>query len=286
MDNAPTLIADRISAIVSSMTSSEKRIARVLLARYPAVGLESVTEFAKQAEVSAPTVLRFIAKLGFGGYPDFRRALRDEIDERQLNPLTKPRSENIDAGTAYGNELLEVVRSSLAELDMDLVEKVAELFCDERRSINILGGDLTTTVARHLLYHLRKMRRLVFSLPATVQERADRIADLGKRDIVVLFDIRRYQADIIKTARIASQKGCTIVLFTDHWMSEASEVATHVFRARVETSSPWDSLLGLNAIVETISRSLDRRLWSALRPRLEIMERYKLDLLKQEIDPE
>ncbi|TIT29300.1 MAG: MurR/RpiR family transcriptional regulator, partial [Mesorhizobium sp.] len=196
--------------------------------------------------------------------------------------LTKPRIENIDAGTEYGNELLGVVRSTLAELDMGLVEKVTELFSDERRSINILGGDLTTTVASHLFFHLRKMRRLVFSLPATIQERADRIVDLGKRDIVVLFDIRRYQADIIKTARIASQKGCTVVLFTDQWMSEASEVATHVFRARVGTSSPWDSLLGLNAIVETVALSLDRRLWSMVRPRLEVMERYKVDLLDQE----
>ena len=267
------------------MTSSDKRIARVLLARYPAVGLESVTEFAKQAEVSAPTVLRFIAKLGFGGYPDFRRALRDEIDQRQLNPLTKPRIEDIDAGTEYGNELLELVRSSLAELDMDLVAKVTELLSDERRSVNILGGDLTKTVAGHLLYHLRKMRRSVFALPATVPERADRVADLRKKDIVVLFDIRRYQADIINTARIASKNGCTIVLFTDQWMSEASEVATHVFRARVETSSPWDSLLGLNAIVETIALSLDRRLWSVVRPRLEIMEGYKRDLLSQETGP-
>lgn len=285
MANPPTLIADRITAAMSSMTSAETRAARMLLARYPAIGLESVTAFAEQAEVSAPTVLRFITKLGFGGYPDFRRALREEIDESRKFPLTRPRPQDLDAGSDFGNELLEVVRTTLAELDAELVERVIELFADERRSINVLGGDLTTTVAGHLLYHLRKMRRSVFELPGTVQERADRIIDLGKKDTVVLFDVRRYQADVVTTARIAAQRGCTIVLFTDQWMSEASEVATHVFRARVETSSPWDSLLGLTAIVETIALALDRRLWSVVRPRLEAVEQYKLNLLSQKEPP-
>ncbi|QRM33091.1 MurR/RpiR family transcriptional regulator [Microvirga sp. VF16] len=285
MANSQTLIADRISAAMSSMTSSEKRAARVLLARYPAAGLESVTAFAEEAEISAPTVLRFITKLGFTGYPDFRRALRDEIDESRKFPLTRPRPETLDAGSDFGNELLGVVRSTLAELDAEVVEQVIELFADERRSINVLGGDLTTTVAGHLLYHLRKMRRSVFELPAAVQERADRLIDLGKKDIVVLFDVRRYQADVVTTARIAAQRGCTIIVFTDQWMSEASEVATHVFRAKVETSSPWDSLLGLTAIVEMIALALDRRLWSVVRPRLETVERYKLNLLSQEKEP-
>lgn len=80
MKSMQILIADRISAAFSSMASSEKCIARVLLARYPTVGLARVTAFAKQAEVSVPTVFRFVAKLGFDGYPEFRRALRDEID--------------------------------------------------------------------------------------------------------------------------------------------------------------------------------------------------------------
>ncbi|QRM33043.1 MurR/RpiR family transcriptional regulator [Microvirga sp. VF16] len=285
MSESQILIADRISAAMSSMTSSEKRVARALLARYPVIGLESVTAFAKQAEVSAPTVLRFISKLGFTGYPDFRRALREEIDESRKFPLTRPRPENFDAGSEFGNELLEVVRSTLSEIEAAVVDQVIELFADERRNINVMGGDLTTTVAGHLLYHLRKMRRSVIELPTIIQERADRIIDLGKKDIVVLFDVRRYQNDVVATARIASQRGCTVILFTDQWMSEASEVATYVFRAKVETSSPWDSLLGLTAIVETIALALDRRLWSVVRPRLEAVERYKLDLLSRKEPP-
>ncbi|WP_404294904.1 MurR/RpiR family transcriptional regulator (plasmid) [Microvirga sp. RSM25] len=275
------VIADRISAVMSSMTSSEKRAARALLARYPAVGLESVTAFAEQAKVSAPTVLRFIAKLGFSGYPDFRRALRDELDQSRENPLTLRRSEVMDAGSEHGNELLEVVRTTLMELDPGQVEAVVELLSDERRNVYILGGSFTASVAAHLSYHLRKLRRSVFDLPVEIDARASRLADIGKRDILVVFDIRRYQADVVATVRIASQRGCTAIVFTDQWMSEAAEFATHIFRAKVDAISPWDSLLGLNAIVETIALKLDQRLWSVVRPRLETIEQNKSNLLNE-----
>jgi len=281
MKSTQILIADRISAGVNSMTSSEKRIARVLLARYPTVGMASVTAFAKQAEVSAPTVLRFVAKLGFDGYPEFRRALCDEIDVSRNHPIKKPRIKGLDAASDYSNELQEVVRSTLADLDKERIERVIELFADERRGIHVLGEDLTTPVAGHLLYHLRKMRRSVFEMPATVQERADRIIDLRKKDILVLFDIGHNHTDVVATARISSQRGCTIVLFTDHLISEASEVAAHILRPKVDSSLPWESLLGVNAIVETIALALDQRLGSIVRPRVETGERYRRELQEQ-----
>lgn len=271
-------IADRISAAIGSLTGAEKRAARVLLARYPVVGLESVTAFAEQAKVSAPTVLRFIAKLGFSGYPDFRKALREEVDESRKNPLTLPHAGSEDAGSEHGNSLVEIVRGTLAGLSSELLERVVEILADERRNVHILGGAFTGSVAAHLAFHLRKMRRGVFDLPTNADARADRLADVGRRDVVVLFDIRRYQRDVIATARLAEQRGSTVILFTDQWLSEASEVARHVFRAKVDARSPWDSLLGLNAIVETIAFALDRRLWSIVRPRLETIEKMRRDL--------
>jgi DNA-binding MurR/RpiR family transcriptional regulator len=227
-------------------------------------------------------VLRFIAKLGFSSYPDFRRAVREELDESQKNPLTLPHTGYKDAGSDHGNALVEVVRWTLSELDREQLKHVVEILADKRRKIHVLGGMFTASVAAHLSFHLRKMRSDVFDLPSAIDQRADRIADIGRRDIVILFDIRRYQGDIVTTARLAAERGCTIILFTDQWLSEAAEVSTHVFRAKVDALSPWDSLLGLNAIVETIAFALDVRLWSVVQPRLEAIERYRRDFRGEE----
>ncbi|WP_172730026.1 MurR/RpiR family transcriptional regulator [Neorhizobium galegae] len=267
--------ADRISALLSSLTTSEKRAARVLLARYPTVGLESVTSFAAQAHVSAPTILRFIAKLGFDGYPAFRAALRHEVDEGRRGPLSIPRPEADTLIGRYATELSEIVSTTLAELNPSDLERVVECLADERRSIFVLGGAFTNSVATHLSFHLRKIRKKVFDLAQSPQQRADVLADISKKDVLVVFDIRRYQADAVVTSQIAAQRGATVVLFTDYWMSTASEFSDFVFRAKVDCSSPWDSLVGLTAIVETIALELDRTRWSLVRPRLEAIEQIR-----------
>jgi DNA-binding MurR/RpiR family transcriptional regulator len=274
-------VADRISAVIGSLTSAERRAARALLARYPIVGLESVTAFAEQANVSAPTVLRFIAKLGFDGYLGFRKALREELDESRNNPLTLPHTNIGGPDGGQSDALIEVLRATLAGLDRDTVERVVEILADDRRTVYILGGAFTASAASHLYFHLRKLRRHVFDLPQNIEARADRLADLGKRDIVILFDIRRYQPDVVASARLAAQRGCTIILFTDYWLSEAAEAATHVFRAKIDALSPWDSLLGIVAIVEIIAFELDHRLWSVVRPRLEAIETLRSELSRK-----
>ena len=83
-------IAERVRASVVALTAQERKAAQVLLTNYPTAGLAPVAEFAERARVSAPTVLRFVAKLGFLGYPDFQRQLREELEAQLASPLAKP----------------------------------------------------------------------------------------------------------------------------------------------------------------------------------------------------
>src|SRR5258706_15074545 len=78
---------------LDSLSPSERKLARVLLASYPIAGLESVARFAERAHVSPPTVTRFITKLGFRGYPEFQETLRHEVQARLSSPLARFRDD-------------------------------------------------------------------------------------------------------------------------------------------------------------------------------------------------
>lgn len=76
---AGTLATD-IRARLGELTPTERRAAHVLLSNYPFAGLETVAQFASRAGVSAPSILRFIARLGFSAYADFQRRLKEELE--------------------------------------------------------------------------------------------------------------------------------------------------------------------------------------------------------------
>src|SRR5260370_26458086 len=73
----------------ADLSHAERKLAGVLLASHAIAGLESVARFAERAGVSAPTVTRFITKLGFRGYPEFQEQLRQEVQARLSSPLAR-----------------------------------------------------------------------------------------------------------------------------------------------------------------------------------------------------
>jgi DNA-binding MurR/RpiR family transcriptional regulator len=272
----PTLV-DRITASMPSLTAAERRAAHALLARYPTTGLDTVGLFAERAGVSGPTVLRFIGKLGFAGYPEFRRALHQELEAMAAFPLTRPPTVGsaLADPTALAERLAAILHESVLMCQPAELDRLLALLADERRTIYILGGDFTEAVARHLEFHLRKLRPRVHLLDHDLVRRADVLADLRRTDVLVAFDIRRYQPDTVTTTRLAKASGAQTVLFTDQWMSEAADAASIVFRSRVDGPSRWDSLVGMLALIELVVHAFDERVWPKARLRIEAIERSK-----------
>src|SRR3546814_10655925 len=67
-----------------------------------------------------------------------------------------------------------------------------------------------------------------------------RSLDFGKRDVLVVFDIRRYQANLLRLAQLAGKRGTRVVVFTDQWLSPVARHPEHVLRARIAVPSAWD----------------------------------------------
>ncbi len=91
----------------ADLSPAERKLARVLLASYPIAGLESVARFAERAGVSAPTVTRFITKLGFRGYPEFQEQLRQEVQARLSSPLARYHEEEPKGASSLVSGALE-----------------------------------------------------------------------------------------------------------------------------------------------------------------------------------
>jgi DNA-binding MurR/RpiR family transcriptional regulator len=65
-------VAERLRLRRGELTQAERKVARILMADYPVGGLDPIAKLAAAAGVSAPTVVRLVAKLEFDGYPEFQ----------------------------------------------------------------------------------------------------------------------------------------------------------------------------------------------------------------------
>jgi DNA-binding MurR/RpiR family transcriptional regulator len=271
-------VAERIHQHLAALSPAERRVARVLLSGSPTAGLESSARLAEQAEVSGPTVSRFVTqRLGFANYADFQRTLRDEIEARVVSPVEVYRKQRLEAVSddfagRTGAMLGESVTASVQRLDLTEFAQATSLLADTRHHVLALGGAFSQFVAGYLVAVLREIRPGVRLVPPVPAERAAALADIGKKDVVCAFDFRRYERDTQDFAVAAKAAGARIVLVTDPWLSPIADIADALLPAQVVAgSSPFPSLAPTVAVAETLITAVAGALGDAAR---EHFERY------------
>ena len=262
------------------LTPGERRVARTLFTTDLSAGLETVAELARRAGVSGPTVLRFSNKLGFAGYAEFRRALRDELTARIDSPLrlysrNQPEKRGGSLLDALRKDFVRGLESTFASLSEGEFNSVVSLLADLRRPVWTTGGRFTQSIAELMharLYQLRPRTRVIVHTPSG---RADALLEVSRRDVGVVFDVRRYQQDTLALVECAKKRGARIVLVTDPWLSPVVEFADHLLTVDVDTPSPYDSMVSLTALVEALIASLVDRLGNTSRRRLAALEQIR-----------
>lgn len=101
---------------------------------------------------------------------------------------------------------------------------------------------------------------------------ADDLLDVRRGDVLIAFDVRRYQRDVAEFARGARRQGANIVLVTDIWRSPISAEASVVIPCPVGIPSAFDSAVAGLAAVELIVAGVVERLGERARGRIETLE--------------
>jgi DNA-binding MurR/RpiR family transcriptional regulator len=275
------LVGELVRQRMGALSASERRLAQVLLAFYPVAGLESLTRFAERAGVSPATVTRFITKLGLRGYPEFQDSLRAELQARLSSPLTR------FALAAPGDPSGSVLRDSYATFEhslgasLDMVSEhdfdaVVDLLSLSRGRVLALGGRVSAFLARYLASQLHLLRGGIELIDPERSNPADHLVDLGRRDVLVVFDYRRYQGDTINSARIAAGQGSTVVLVTDPWLSPAAASAKFVLVTDVQTTvAPFDSMVSAVALTEALIAGVLARLGESAHARMRRLDELR-----------
>jgi DNA-binding MurR/RpiR family transcriptional regulator len=236
-------VAELFRASWGEFTRTDRKVARIILANYPAAGLETLAQLSERANVSAPSIMRCVKKLGFDGYPEFQKALHAEVHHKIRNTID---IESYDNSAAHLPPRLQAMNQSFFKdiwetfglLQTAELASVVRLMSDAALRLTLLGGVSSGSVSRFLFRRLRMIRPNCSLLSRDPLERSERLIEIGKRDVIVTFDHPPYDANTASFAALANERNAKVVLFTDSGMSPISEFADSVLCA---VGGPADS---------------------------------------------
>ncbi|MEP2944714.1 MAG: MurR/RpiR family transcriptional regulator [Lentilitoribacter sp.] len=271
-------IADKLREQSTRFTRAERQLVDIILKNYPVSGLGSITSLAETAGVSTPTVGRLVQKLGFSGFPDFQANLRAELDEKISGPIAKRERwvNNAPEGhilNRFTEAVIENISHSFGDIDPQIFDDACSLLSDSDQKLFVVGGRITRTLADYFFLHMQVIRKGVTHISSSSNAWAHYLLDINEGDVVVIFDIRRYENSTLRLAEMAKERGAKVILFTDQWGSPISANADYCFNSQIVVPSAWDSNVTVMLLAEIFIAEVQERHWDTTKSRMEELEK-------------
>ncbi|GBD48709.1 MurR/RpiR family transcriptional regulator [Methylopila sp. Yamaguchi] len=286
----PRTVAEALREIDGGLTPQERRAAAHLREHYPVAGLAPMARFARGAGASSQTVLRLLAKLGFAAWHDLQDQLKAELAGERASPLgrwtahraTTAHTEGDDRLAAFGAKLAANLSATFGALDRAAFETAAKRLSDPRRRVLVVGGRFSQALARLLVRHLEIVRGGVEEIGSLSATWPDRLIDVGRRTVVVAYDVRRYQPDVVRLCAFAAERGASVILLTDAADAPAAASAEATLIGATESAGAWDSFTSLTAVTEALVARVTELMSQEAAERLGRVEQIRAKMLGED----
>ncbi|VDC28362.1 MurR/RpiR family transcriptional regulator [Pseudogemmobacter humi] len=270
-------IEEKMRDAMPGLTRAERQAAAHILSHFPMSALGPITALARAADVSSPTIMRLVQKLGFRGWSDYQAALKAEVGRLLVAPLSLAEGAREPLAHPLQDYAAQVVANIGATLNLIPAQDfngAALALADPARRIAVMGGRLTHALADYMATLLRVIRPDVTWIADHLTDWQQALLDLAAGDVVVIFDIRRYESNAVQFAEFASAQGAEVVLITDRWLSPAAAHARHTLPCHIEMPAAWDSTATLLMVVEALLARVQSHLPDQVQERLNRLEDY------------
>lgn len=226
-----------------SLSRTDADVADYILAHLDTVGFQTVTALAAEVGVSDTSVIRFIRKLGFKGYSDFR----NEMNARAAKKINQ--TMDLSPGERYAKTLEQLTPSNLihnvsqytlsnlqktyAQLDQETVEQIVNIVLASDRKY-IAGFRGTACCAQYMASKLLYLTPHVVLLTHADATAVENILDITARDCLFIYSFPRYSEINRVLMEIAGKNGAKIILVTDRRTCPLANKADVVMVAYVE----------------------------------------------------
>lgn len=88
----------------------------------------------------------------------------------------------------------------------------------EKGNVYMIGGSLKDKIEKYMKENMRIVSERVFKIGGKERMWRERMIEMGKRDIIVVLDIRRYKERMMEMEEKERRRGVEVVMVKDKWI--------------------------------------------------------------------
>jgi len=276
--NLLTIIEERIP----DFSKGQKRIANFILEKYDSASYMTASKLGMEAGVSESTVVRFANELGYEGYPEMQKDLREIIRTRLTSVQRVDVTNSLLGDDSILDRVLnsdaEKIRQTLDDIDRAAFDKAVEKII-AAGTIYIIGVRSSSSLAGFLNYNLRMIfDNVKFVQTTSGSEMFEQIMNIQSKDVLVAISFPRYSSRIINAVEYAHNAGADVISVTDGPNSPIAAHSDQLLSVHSDMISFVDSLVAplsiVNAIIVAVSKKVPDRVHDRLAKLEKIWDEY------------
>ncbi|MDR0963641.1 MAG: MurR/RpiR family transcriptional regulator [Clostridium sp.] len=257
-----------------TMSKSHKAIAEYISKNLEQAVFMTAAKLGETLGISESTVVRFATGIGYDGYPEFQKALEEDVkgklsNLRRLDQMFGHSSQS-EILTSIMESDIQRIQNTLHLVDPSVFEQAVDTMLNARH-IYIMALRSNEPLAAFLHFYLNMIRGGVFMINTTsISETFEQMIRIEDEDCFVGISFPRYSMRTLKAMEFANERNAKVIAITDSIHSPMNLYSSCNLLAQSEMVSIADSLVAplslINALVvalclkrpEEVRRNLER----------------------------
>lgn len=262
----------RISIFCKKSKGSRLTVGHFFLSNLESIAIMTLEDISGQTGVSPSTVTRTASEIGFDGYHDFRREVR-EIVRRGMAPAERFKSTKLPEGALGYKESLRVDQENLSRVlsmnNEQSIEEAISLLCEAPR-IFLAGTRSSYGSISFMSFILAQIRAGVHVIREDEGRTTEQIIDLVKGDLLFAITLPRYSKLLVDLAEEGIKRGCDVLSVSDGPASPLAPLSRVALYVPYESFSFFNSSVCSAALFNALATGVTRRLGELALERLRL----------------
>ena len=221
-------ILERIHAAYYQLTSTERKVADLVLAQPSQVQFMSITQLADECGTAEATVSRFCRRLNLKGFNAFKIELARHSASTSVKPKDREPNSLVNRSLEVGRLASDAVYQTIELVEPKQVLRAVELIESAQHVVCIGSGGsmIMATECAHLFSTVSGN----FQAVPDSHLQMSAVATMNQGDVVMLFSYSGATTNGLQVLELAKARGISTILVTRFHKSPAAKLADVVLR--------------------------------------------------------
>ncbi|MGX4668632.1 MurR/RpiR family transcriptional regulator [Cerasibacillus sp. JNUCC 74] len=225
----------RVKSIYPSLTKSEKKVASFVSENYQRIAFLSLTEFADEFGVGEATVIRFLKKVGFSGYHEFKTTMAKQLlDAKEVKT-------NTEFEKTY-HDIVKMLDETRLLTNAEKIKQSANLIKNSK-AIYLFGIGFSALAAQGAQIRLMRLGYKAYFF----SEQHTRVVSshlIESDDLSIAFSVTGDTRETLQWLSKVKENGAKTIAITNHSRSPITKIAELIlFTAGKEVAQEGSTLI-------------------------------------------